>query len=202
VLAVFPGIILSSQLTTYWHTSGGIDTATGLPAGITGLGTAEIRGWMKLDEVAAAYQVPVEEIRAQLGIPTEIAGTTQLKELEEAAPDFSTESLRTWLEERSTAGKWQAPADGPPGAPLRQVGVVYGISRKRERGRDDTNRQSRSGVRGRGDLTPRPLPGAGRGAAGAAPCIVPPFPRGEGGTGGLGLPIWLNALATRSLSPP
>lgn len=58
----------------------------------------EIKGWMTLGDVAQAYNVPVEEIVKQFGLPASTGAETQIKSLEGGT--FTTTALRTWLAER------------------------------------------------------------------------------------------------------
>lgn len=64
----------------------------------TGANPDEIKGWMTLDDVAKAYNVPVAEILAAFDLPADTPGTAQIKSLE--SETFSTANLRTWLKAR------------------------------------------------------------------------------------------------------
>jgi hypothetical protein len=100
---VFLGIILAAQLGGIWTTSGKV-TATGQAITATGTDVAEIRGWMTVAEVAAAYRVPVDELYAAFGVPADTPPTIQVKELEPVAPGLGVTALRDWLRARPGTG--------------------------------------------------------------------------------------------------
>jgi hypothetical protein len=77
-----------------WSVSGKL-TSTGEKVQPTGTNVDQIKGWMTLDDVSSAYQVPVAEIVAAFELPPDTPGTTQLKSLE--SPTFSVTNLRKWL---------------------------------------------------------------------------------------------------------
>ena len=98
VLAVFMGTVLSAQATGNWSISGKV-TATGEKVTATGANPDEIKGWMTLGEVSAAYGTPLEEIVKQFELPAGTDGKKQLKELESEM--FSTTKLKEWLKLRT-----------------------------------------------------------------------------------------------------
>lgn len=102
VLAVFLGVIGAAQAAGWWSTSGRT-TADGAAITVTGTGPAEVKGWMTIGDVLAAYNVPKAELYARYAIPDDVPETEQLKGLEELAPGFSVTDLRAWLAERGTA---------------------------------------------------------------------------------------------------
>jgi hypothetical protein len=102
VLAVFLGVIGAAQAAGWWSTSGRT-TADGAPVEVTRTDPTEIKGWMTIGEVLAAYDVPKAELHARYGIPDDVPETAQLKSLEAVAPDFSVTGLRAWLAEHSAA---------------------------------------------------------------------------------------------------
>jgi hypothetical protein len=73
-------------------------TGTGEKVQPTGANVEEIKGWMTLNDVSAAYNVPVSEIVAAFDLPADTPGTAQLKSLE--SPAFSPRNLRDWLAAR------------------------------------------------------------------------------------------------------
>ncbi len=97
VLILFFGVIGGARAAGVWSVSGKL-TSTGEKARPTGTNPDEIKGWMTLDDVAKAYNVPVAEILAQFTLPAETPGSAQIKSLE--SDTFSTADLRTWLKER------------------------------------------------------------------------------------------------------
>lgn len=98
VLAIFMGPILTAQATGNWSISGKV-TTTGEKITATGANPDEIKGWMTLEEVAAAYNLTVEDLAQQFGIPADTDPKKQIKELE--SESFSPENLRAWLKERT-----------------------------------------------------------------------------------------------------
>lgn len=99
VVTLFLGVIGAAQAAGLWSTSGRT-AADGTPAEVTGADPVEVKGWMTIGDVLAAYQVPRAEFDQRFGIPSEVPDSAQLKELEEVAPDFSVTDLRVWLAER------------------------------------------------------------------------------------------------------
>jgi hypothetical protein len=96
---VFLGVIWTAQLTGTWSTSGKVDTA-GQPIQATGADVEEIKGWMKIEDVAKAYGVPVQEVYATFQIPADTPPGTAFKDLEKISPAFSVSKLREWLAAR------------------------------------------------------------------------------------------------------
>ena len=97
VLLFFLGTIGIAQSAGLWAVSGKV-SVSGERVTATGANVDEIKGWMKLDDVANAYNVPVEDILAAFGLPADTPPTKQLKELE--SDKFSMTTLRTWLKTR------------------------------------------------------------------------------------------------------
>jgi hypothetical protein len=94
VLALFFGVIGGAKAAGMWSLSGKL-TAAGEKVQPTGANVQEIKGWMTLADVSAAYQVPVPEILAAFELPSDTPGSTQLKSLESSS--FSVLNLRAWL---------------------------------------------------------------------------------------------------------
>lgn len=97
VLAVFFGVLGGAKVAGVWSVSGKLDAA-GEKVQPTGASVDEIKGWMTLADVSAAYGAPVAEILAAFGLPADTPASTQLKEME--SDEFSVKNLRTWLAER------------------------------------------------------------------------------------------------------
>lgn len=100
ILILFLGAIESAKLAGVWSTSGKL-TASGEQVQITGADPAEIKGWMTIEAVIGAYQVPKEQFYAQFAIPSDLPVTTPLKEIEPVVSDFSITAVREWLASRA-----------------------------------------------------------------------------------------------------
>ncbi|HET9493559.1 MAG TPA: hypothetical protein VFR15_04960 [Chloroflexia bacterium] len=98
VLVIFFGTIWGAQASGYWSVSGKVD-GQGNKVAPTGANAEEIKGWMTLEQVVTAYDVPLADIIAEFKLPADTPASTPLKELE--SDDFSVTLLRTWLAERS-----------------------------------------------------------------------------------------------------
>ncbi len=97
VVVLFFGVIGGAKAAGIWSVSGKLN-ASGEKLAPTGTNVDEIRGWMTLDDISAAYSVPVAEILAAFDLPTDTPGSTQIKALESAT--FSPNNLRMWLKSR------------------------------------------------------------------------------------------------------
>lgn len=97
ILVLFFGVIGGAKAAGVWSVSGKLNAA-GEKLAPTGANPDEIKGWMTLDDVAKAYNVPVAEILAAFDLPADTPGSAQIKSLESAT--FSTTNLRTWLRTR------------------------------------------------------------------------------------------------------
>lgn len=100
ILILFLGVIESAKLVGVWSTSGKL-TASGEPVQITGADPAEIKGWMTINDVITAYQVPKEQFYAQFTLSADLPVTTPLKDIEPIVPDFSVTAVRDWLAARA-----------------------------------------------------------------------------------------------------
>jgi hypothetical protein len=98
VLSIFFGTIWGAQAGGFWSVSGTVD-GQGNTVAPTGADPQEIKGWMTLQDVVTAYDVPLADIIADFKLPADTSASTPLKELE--SDDFSVTLLRTWLAERS-----------------------------------------------------------------------------------------------------
>jgi hypothetical protein len=98
VLTVFFGIILGFQAAGVWSTSGKI-TAGGDPVQPSAADVNSIKGWMTLEQIATAYNVPLADILSQFELPGDTPPTTAISSLESDL--FSVTNLRTWLQNRS-----------------------------------------------------------------------------------------------------
>ena len=78
----------------------GRTTAGGERVAPQGDSVAEIKGWMAVGDVAAAWSVPVPDILAAFDLPADTPPATALKDLESDL--FSVTALRDWLAVRGT----------------------------------------------------------------------------------------------------
>ena len=97
VVILFFGVIGVAKATGVWSVSGKLD-ASGEKVAPTGANVDEIKGWMTLNDVTAAFNVPLAEILAAFDLPADTPGSAQLKTLESAK--FSVLNLRNWLQAR------------------------------------------------------------------------------------------------------
>lgn len=73
---------------------------------------AEIKGWPKIEEVLQADEIPKDQFHAQFKIPEGFPVSSQLKDIEAAAPGFSVTALRDWITASRAAGhqdSWPRP---------------------------------------------------------------------------------------------
>lgn len=97
VVAVFAGAIGLGMATGTFQTSGRT-TAGGERVAPQGQTVTEIKGWMAVGDVAAAWKVPLAEMLAAFALPADTPSTTALKDMESDL--FSVTTLRDWLEAR------------------------------------------------------------------------------------------------------
>jgi len=96
ILIAWLGTVYTAQAFGIWSVSGKLDKE-GKPITATGQNPDEIKGWMKLSDVANAYKIPLEEIMNAFDIPKDTPPSTALKDIEKVAPKFSVSDLRTWV---------------------------------------------------------------------------------------------------------
>lgn len=97
ILVLFFGVIGGAKAAGVWAVSGKL-SASGEKLAPTGANPDEIKGWMTLDEIATAYNIPLAEILAAFNLPADTPGSSQIKSLE--SDTFSPTNLRTWLKTR------------------------------------------------------------------------------------------------------
>lgn len=97
VLTVFLGIIFGAQGLGFWSTSGKVDSS-GQTIQPSAADLNTIKGWMTLEQVSTAFNVPVPEILSAFDLPADTPASTALKDLE--SDTFDITALRTWLSER------------------------------------------------------------------------------------------------------
>ncbi|NTU61948.1 MAG: hypothetical protein HGB05_00780 [Chloroflexi bacterium] len=91
VIVALLGTTLIAQAAGFWSTSGkdSID--------LDNMTSADIKGWMTLQQVMDGLDVSKEELYAVGGIPLDIPAETALKNLEGIVPDFEISTLREKL---------------------------------------------------------------------------------------------------------
>ncbi len=95
-LVILFGTIQASMAIGFWTTSGRV-TGSGETVVLSGNDPLEIKGWMTLDQIATAYSVPLDELKAATGIPADVPGATELKQVEKSVPGFNPQTIRDWL---------------------------------------------------------------------------------------------------------
>ena len=80
VIVLFFGVIGGAKAAGVWSVSGKV-TASGEKVAPTGANVDEIKGWMTLEAVSAAYNVPVAEILAAFNLPADTPGTAPINTL-------------------------------------------------------------------------------------------------------------------------
>jgi hypothetical protein len=98
VLVVFWGTVLGFQTAGLWSVSGKI-TSSGEAVEPVASDVNSVKGWMTLEQISTAFNVPVVDILTQFKLPVETDPSTALKDLE--TDIFSITSLRTWLQSRT-----------------------------------------------------------------------------------------------------
>lgn len=105
IVGTFAGTVAVAAAAGVWQTTGRTASGTGTGGGagssaaLIGQTTTEIKGWMAIGDVAAAWSIPLPEILAAFDLPPATPPTTALKDLESDL--FSVTNLRDWLDARS-----------------------------------------------------------------------------------------------------
>ncbi len=97
VVAIFLGVISAFQAAGMWSISGKL-TASGEVVTPSAADVTTIKGWMTLEQISTAFDVPVADILAHFDLPPETPASTALKDLE--SDTFSVTALRDWLTTR------------------------------------------------------------------------------------------------------
>jgi hypothetical protein len=113
VLAIFEGVILGFQKAGFWSVSGKV-TLDGQAIQPSAEDVDSIKGWMTLEQVSKAFDVPVSEILISFSLPVDTLASAALKDLE--SETFSVEGLREWLLTRAQSGELEQVAE--PGQEL------------------------------------------------------------------------------------
>lgn len=146
VIVALLGTTLIAQAAGFWSTSGkdSLD--------LENMTSADIKGWMTLQQVMDGLQISKEELYAVGSIPLDIPTETALKELEGAVPDFEISTLREKLAAPARSAPIEPPAPIEP-TPLPQPTATPSAT--------VTHTQSITGTLHSGDGTgvgPTPLP--------------------------------------------
>ena len=99
IVVIFMGLILGAQLFGFWSASGRL-TPSGAPVQLTGSDPADIKGWMKLEDISASYKIPLADILTAFKLPAETPGSMELKDLEGQGENFSVTTLRNWVAQK------------------------------------------------------------------------------------------------------
>ena len=102
-LVLFLGTVQGAKLAGVWSSSGRF-TSSGQQVQATGADPSEIKGWMTIQQVLDAYQVPRADFDARFKLPANLPASTELKDLESVSPGFSVADVRTWLAARPAPG--------------------------------------------------------------------------------------------------
>jgi hypothetical protein len=94
IVGVFVGTIGIAAAGGHWQTTGRT-TGSGQEVELDGSSPAAIKGWMAIGDVADAWNVPLAELLAGVGLPDDTDAGTPLKELE--SETFSVNTVREWL---------------------------------------------------------------------------------------------------------
>ncbi len=100
VVVVFIGILIGFQQAGFWSTSGKV-TGSGQAVEPSAADVNTIKGWMTLEQVSTAFNIPVSEILSAFDLPQDTPAGTALKDLESSL--FDIPSLRDWLLQRQSA---------------------------------------------------------------------------------------------------
>lgn len=119
LLAGFFGLIGISQISGKWQTKPERLMATNAQGE---LDAGAIRGWMSLQEISTAYQIPLEQLYQGTGLPQTVPPETRINRVPaESMEGFSPELLREFVDQylatRGAAAK-------PPGDPVVRVAPV------------------------------------------------------------------------------
>jgi len=101
VLLIYFGTVFGFQAAGVWSVSGKVDRS-----GRAVLPSADdvesIKGWMTLEQVVTAYNIPLAELLVHFGLPADTPPSSPINTLENET--FSVDGLRTWLEVRTQSG--------------------------------------------------------------------------------------------------
>jgi hypothetical protein len=142
VIVALLGTTFIAQAAGFWSTSGKDSTD------LENMTSADIKGWMTLQQVMDGLKISKEDLYAVGGIPLDVPTETALKELEGIVPDFEISSLRELL--ASPANPIELPVPIEPAPPPTATPIATPV-----------HTQSITGTLRSGDgtgLGPTPLP--------------------------------------------
>jgi hypothetical protein len=96
ILVIFLGTVWAAQTAGVWATSGKVN-ANGQPVQVSGKDPSELKGWMTVNDVITAYNVPKDVFYAHFKLPASLPADTAMNQIEKLAPGFSVDAVRTWL---------------------------------------------------------------------------------------------------------
>lgn len=100
LLAIVGVLVLGAQAAGWFVTSGRTVAGTGervVP--VAGSSTADIKGWMSVQQVLDAYPVSVEALYAEFSVPADTPTSTALSELKEIeGVTLDVPALRAWID--------------------------------------------------------------------------------------------------------
>lgn len=109
LLALIAVLVVGAQAQGWFGTSGQVSAGSGAgtserAAPETGASTAEIKGWMTLQQVIDAYPVTREALFAHFSIPADTPMSITLGELSESGTStFEVTTVRTWIDDGALA---------------------------------------------------------------------------------------------------
>ena len=106
IVGVFAGAIGIAAVGGFWQTTGRT-TGDGQPVELDGGSVAAVKGWMAIGDVADAWDVPLGELLAGVGLPADTDAATPLKELESGT--FSVDAVRKCLAARDESVEGTTP---------------------------------------------------------------------------------------------
>jgi hypothetical protein len=95
VLVIFLGVVNGFKAAGIWSISGKI-TSSGEAVQPLAEDVNSIKGWMTLEQITTAYNVPLVEILSYFNLPADTPASTAIKDLE--SEEFSVTDLRDWLQ--------------------------------------------------------------------------------------------------------
>ncbi|MDR7417922.1 MAG: hypothetical protein QN178_03320 [Armatimonadota bacterium] len=98
-LVIFLGVIYGARAAGLWHTSDRV-TASGEAVTIDVNDVDTVKGWMTVNDVSRAFNIPPAEIYAGLKLPADTPPEKQLKEVMRANK-MEVDDLREWLKKRT-----------------------------------------------------------------------------------------------------
>jgi hypothetical protein len=111
VVALFLGVIQAFKSGGVWSVSGKV-SGSGDAVQPSAEDVNTIKGWMTLEQISTVYEVPLQELLAQFGLPADTPASTPIKDLE--SETFEVSGLREWLASRLPASQTGPEATAQP----------------------------------------------------------------------------------------